>query len=212
MTLLQPLEYALNQGRSIQSAGPVDLLGKNMSFRSKPASKFKDYDELEAVFLKHFEWLFARQMESTVGDFGRMEDVCPSPLLNLFINDCLVKGQDIYAGGARYNVFGLCFTSLANTINSLWAIRRMCFAEETAVTSLGELVAALLCNWGENIIDPLVHPAVMVTDTARTEEATRRFRQLREIALSLPRWGAAIPRSTLSATESASGLRPFALR
>lgn len=193
MTLLQPLEYALNQGRSIQSAGPVDLLGKNMSFRSKPASEFKDYDELEAVFLKHFEWLFARQMESTVGDFGRMQDVCPSPLLNLFINDCLAKGQDIYAGGARYNVFGPCFTSLANTINSLWAIRSMCFAEETAVTSLGELVAALLCNWGENIIDPLVHPAVMVTDTARTEEATRRFRQLREIALSLPRWGRSDP-------------------
>lgn len=189
MTLLQPLEYALNQGRSIQSAGAVDLLGKNMSFRSKPASAIADYDELEAIFLKHFEWLFARQMDGTVGDFGRMQDVCPSPLLNLFINDCLTKGQDIYAGGARYNVFGPCFTSLANTINSLWAIRSMCFGTDTAVTTLGELVSALLCNWGENIIDPLVHPQVQSSDAAKIEEATRRFRQLREIALSLPRWG-----------------------
>jgi pyruvate-formate lyase len=187
--VLQMLEYTLNQGRQILSAGPVDLLGKNMSFRSKPAADIESYEELEKLFFKHFEWSYARQIEGTIADFGRMESICPAPLLNLYINDCLAKGQDIYGGGARYNVLGPCFTSLANTIASLWAIRVMCFDESTAVTSLGELVQALLCNWGENVIDPLVHPTVLANDPTRLAEAARRFRQLRSVALSLPRWG-----------------------
>lgn len=186
--LLQPLEYALNQGRQIQGAGPVDLLGRNMSFRSPAASDLTRYEDIEELFFKHLTWGYARQMEGTVADFGRMEQVCPSPLLNLFINDCLEKGQDLYGGGARYNVFGPCFTSLANTINALWAIRVMCFDPGTAVTTLPELVQAMLSNWGENMIDPLIHSTVLQADAGRVAEASRRFRHLRGIALSMPRW------------------------
>lgn len=191
--LLQTLEYAINQGRQIQSAGPTDLFGKNMSFRSPAASEIGSYDEVEALFYKHFEWNYAKQMEGTVADFGRMQGVCPAPLLNLFINDCLSKGQDIYAGGARYNVFGPCFTSLANTINALWAIKTLCFDPETAVTTLPELVSALLSNWGETMIDPLVHPTILASDPQRVAQAATRFRHLREVALSLPRWGRGDP-------------------
>ncbi len=187
--LLQPLEYALNQGRQIQSAGPVDLLGKNMSFRSPDASEITTYQQLEELFFKHLKWSYAKQMEGTVADFGRLEGVYPAPLLDLFINDCLAKGQDIYGGGARYNVFGPCFTSLANTINSLWAIKTMCFDETTAVTSLPELVQALLSNWGKSIIDPLVHSTLLADDNALTADAVKRFDHLRIIALGLPRWG-----------------------
>jgi Dyp-type peroxidase family len=189
ITLLQMLELALNQGRQIQSAGPVDLLGKNVSFRSPAASAITDYKELEGLFFKHFEWSFAKQIEGTLADFGRMGGVCPSPILSLFINDCLAKGRDMYAGGPRYHVLGPCFTSLANTINSLWAIRTMCFDENTAVTTLAELVQALLCNWGENIIDPLVHSTVLALDSDRAAQAAAHFKQLRAIALTLPRWG-----------------------
>jgi len=189
VVLLQMLEYALNQGRQILSVGPVDLLGKNMSFRSPPASASRSYEDLETLFFKHLEWNFAKQMESTVADFGRMESVCPAPLGSLFIRDCLERGRDLYGGGARYNVFGPCFTSLANTVNALWAIRVMCFDEGTSVTTLGELVQALLCNWGENVVDPLVHSTVLVGEPTAVEQAARRFRHLRSISLSLPRWG-----------------------
>jgi Dyp-type peroxidase family len=187
--LLQPLEYALNQGRQIQSAGAVDLFGKNMSFRSPAASDISNYQQLEELFFKHLEWSYAKQMEATLQDFGRLEDIYSSPILNMFINDCLAKGQDLYAGGARYNVFGPCFTSLANTINSLWAIKTMCFDEETSVTTLPELVQALLSNWGESIIDPLVHPTLLEENHPLIADTGKRFKHLRSIALQLPRWG-----------------------
>lgn len=186
---LHALECALNQGRQMISAGPVDLLGKNLSFRSARADAIGSFDELLSLFYKHLAWQYAKQVDATLADFGRMESVCPSPLLNLFIDDCVARGRDIYGGGARYNVLGPCFTTLANTINSLWAIRAMCFEPASSVATLPELVAALLSNWGESIIDPLVHPTTLQLTDARVVEARERFRYLRGIALSLPRWG-----------------------
>lgn len=187
--LLQPLEYALNQGRQIQSAGAVDLFGKNMSFRSPAPEAITSYEQLEKLFFKHLEWAYAKQIEDTVRDFGRIEGIYSSPLLNMFIKDCLAKGQDLYAGGARYNVFGPCFTSLANTINSLWAIKIMCFDKETSVTSLSELVQALICNWGETMIDPLIHSTLLEENHPLITDTAKRFKYLRSIALKLSRWG-----------------------
>ncbi|MCF6433765.1 Dyp-type peroxidase [Leisingera sp. MMG026] len=187
--MLKPLEYALNEGRDIQSAGPVHLLGRNVSFRSKHVRDYGSYDELEEVYFKHFAWGYAKQMEGSLRDFGRMESVCPAPLLSLFINDCLKKGQDIYGGGARYNVFGPCFTALANAINALWAIKTMCFDKETACTTLEELLPALLSDWGGKMIDPLIHPTILAKDVPAIRDASERFQHLRSIALDLPKWG-----------------------
>ena len=188
--MLKPLEFALNQGRDLQSAGAVHLFGRNASFRTPHARDIDSYEMLEALFFKHFSWFYAKQMAGSLRDFGRMEDVCPAPLLSLFINDCLTKGQDIYGGGARYNVYGPCFTALANTINALWAIKAMCFDEVTVCTTLEELVAALLSNWGEKMTDPFIHPTLLVGENnASVDDARKRFRHLRHIALDLPRWG-----------------------
>lgn len=187
--MLKPLEHALNEGREIQSAGPVHLFGRNASFRSPHARDITSYQQLEDLFFKHFSWGYARQMEGSLRDFGRMEEVCPAPLLSLFINDCLTKGQDIYGGGARYNVFGPCFTALANTINALWAIKTMCFDPETACSTLEEIVPALLSNWGDKMVDPLIHTTLLARNESAIADASDRFKYLRSVALSLPKWG-----------------------
>jgi len=189
MQTLLALEYALNEGRQIISAGPVHLHGKTTSFRSPPPTEIKTLDELLKLFFQHLGWLYSKQIVGTLASFGRVEAVCPAPLLNHFIDDCISKGRDIYAGGARYNVLGPCFTTLANTINSLWAIKTMCFDTKTSVTSLPELVSCLLSNWGETPIDPLVHPTMLQSGNVRVNDICERFKYLRKVALSLPRWG-----------------------
>lgn len=186
---LLPLEYALNEGRQIVSAGPVHLKGKTESFRSPSASEITSFEMLLELFYKHLSWLYSKQVSGTLASFGRMEQVCPAPLLNHFIDDCISKGRDLYGGGARYNVLGPCFTTLANTINALWAIRSMCFDEKDSVTSLPELVTCLLSNWGENPIDPLIHPTLLGASDNRISDICGRFKYLRQIALKLPRWG-----------------------
>ena len=130
--------------------------------------------------------MYAKQADGQIGLFGRMNAVCPAPLLSVFIDDCLDKGLDYYEGGPRYNVIAPCFTGLSTLIDSLWAIRALVFDPTTAVTSLPELVEALLCNWGENMAEPFVN---VLEGPARIEARAERFRRLREAAMKLPRFG-----------------------
>ena len=189
LTTLTVLEYTLNQGREMISAGPIHLFGRNQSFRSPSVSEFETFDELLSVFYKHFKWSYAKQIGGLLGDFGRATAVCPAPLLNNFINDCISTGRDYYAGGAKYNVIGPCFTSLANTIDSLWCIKELCFGEY-ARTTLPELVQCLLVDWGESLMEPFLHPTVLQRmDSSQIVDIKERFQYLRKLALDQPKWG-----------------------
>ena len=70
----------------------------------------KDADELIA-FLDNIEWN-------------------NDPLLSLFIDDCNEKNMDISQGGAKYNHYGITTVGLANTVNSLYAIKKLVFEDK----------------------------------------------------------------------------------
>ena len=186
MATLLPLECALNQGKTWASAGPMWFRGTRTSFSSPPPAEIRSFDQLVELFLEHLRLMYAKQVDGQLAAFGNASSVCPSPLLSSLMDDCLEKGLDIYEGGTRYNFIAPCFTALANTINSLWAIRAMVFDERTACTSLPELVEAMLCDWGRNMAEPFVST---LAGPARIAGRAQRYRQLREVALALPRYG-----------------------
>ncbi len=183
---LQPLECALNQGKTWQSAGPVWFRGQRVSFTSKPAVEIETFDELIELYFKHMRWLYAKQANGQLQLFGRMQAVCPAPLLSVFINGCLDKGLDYYQGGPRYNVIAPCFTGLSTLVDSLWAIRHLVFDASTAMTSLPELVTALRCNWGEHMVEPFIS---VLEGPARIEAKAERYRRIRAAAMALPKFG-----------------------
>ena len=157
-----------------------------MSFTSRPAHQIDSFDDLVELYFTHLRWLYAKQVDGQLGLFGRMNDVCPAPLLSVFIDDCQDKGLDYYEGGPRYNVVAPCFTGLSTLVDSLWAIRALVFDEATAVTSLPELVDALRCDWGEHMVEPFIS---VLDGSARIEARAERFRRLRADAMALPRFG-----------------------
>ena len=185
LTSTQPLEAALNQGKAWQSAGPVWFRGQRVSFTSEPARDIDSFERLIELYFKHLRWMYAKQVDGQIGLFGRMNAVCPAPLLSVFIEDCLDKGLDYYEGGPRYNVIAPCFTGLSTLIDSLWAIRALVFDKSTAATSLPELVEALICNWGQNMCEPFAN---VLEGPARIQARSERFRRLREAAMALPRF------------------------
>jgi pyruvate-formate lyase len=67
------------------------------------------------------------------------------PLLSCFVNDCLARGRDIDAGGARVNWLEPSFVGLANLVDSLYAIRTLVF-ERRALT-LERLREAMLADY-----------------------------------------------------------------
>ncbi len=69
----------------------------------------------------------------------------PTPLVSMFIDDCIERGRGYYNRGARYNVVSPHAGGMANVANSLQVIKRLVY-EEKAIT-LPELVATLRSDW-----------------------------------------------------------------
>ena len=183
---LQPLECALNQGRTISSAGQSYLFGQTVSLNTKPADQIDSFEELLDLYRQHFELLNRKAFNGQILGYGANTDICPSPILNVLMDDCLAKGQDFYSGGAKYNIYGPCYISLSNTINSLYAIKAMVFDPLTAVTTLPELLECLCCDWGYKMTEPFISN---LAGHARIAAQADRYKRLREIALAQPRYG-----------------------
>jgi Dyp-type peroxidase family len=183
---LQPLECALNQGRTYSSAGQSYLFGQTVSLTTRPPDQIKSFEELLALYQQHFELLNRKAFNGQIMGYGANTKVCPSPLLNVLMDDCLARGQDFYSGGAKYNIYGPCYISLSNTINSLYAIKCMVFDDETAVTTLSELLECLCCDWGYKMTEPFISD---LAGASRIAARSDRFKRLRQVALGLPRYG-----------------------
>jgi formate C-acetyltransferase len=69
----------------------------------------------------------------------------PMPILSLLTDDCIEKGIDITAGGARYNSTGVCAYANANAGDSLAAIKKLVFEEKRL--SLMDIIQAMRSNF-----------------------------------------------------------------
>lgn len=69
----------------------------------------------------------------------------PQPVRTLLVDDCLDKAQEFNAGGARYNWSVICIAGLANTYDSLAAIKQMIY--DTKALSAEQLLQALRDNF-----------------------------------------------------------------
>ncbi len=184
--VMPALEAALNQGATYVNAGPTFLRGSNVSFPSPPVEQIGGFDEFLDLFYHHYKWLAAQTMNNFLTHYGNLWKTCPSPLLSTMVDGCLEAKRDLTNGGARHHILAPMIFGTPCAIDSLWAIRKLVFDPATAVTSLPELRDCLLCDWGEDMIEPLQ------SATAGPERATlraQRFKQLRETALALPRFG-----------------------
>ena len=132
--LVKVLELALHDGidpRTGRRIGPAT---------GRPGS-FGTFDELFAAFrrqLRHFlnvkrrgnqliEQMYAAEM--------------PAPFLSVLIDDCIAKGKDYNAGGARYNNSYVQFVGIGSLTDSLAALREWVY--ERRVLALMDFVAAL---------------------------------------------------------------------
>tara|TARA_R110000868_G_scaffold266583_1_gene525806 strand:+ start:15571 stop:19110 length:3540 start_codon:yes stop_codon:yes gene_type:complete len=183
---LESLELALNQGVMYAAAGPVHIRGMKTSFRSKPATAITSFHELLDLYFEHFRWRAIAFFNDTLSRYGDVSAICPTPLLSSLVAGCLEKGRDLYDGGAKYHILAPMMIGLSNTIDSLYAIKRLVFDADTCVTTLGELVECLICDWGNSMHEP-EHD--IRAGELRAGNRAKRYRELREYALALPKFG-----------------------
>ncbi len=111
----------------------------NINFISflKPLNEFLDNETPQLLgMLENFDELFnsykyylKKEAESLIKTLDAI-DWNEDPILSLFIDDCNTKQLDISKGGAKYNHYGITTVSLANTVNSLYNIKKLVFEDK----------------------------------------------------------------------------------
>lgn len=81
---------------------------------------------------------------SDIVDLGH-RNYAPTPFLSVLIKDCIEKGKDVTAGGARYNFSGVQGIGEANLSDSMFVIKKLVF--ENHELTFSELADAMASNY-----------------------------------------------------------------
>jgi formate C-acetyltransferase len=128
LSLPKCLELALNDGR-------CRLTGKQLGPATGDPKKFSHFDDLMNAFRRQLEY-FVAQLVAYNNLLDRLHaELLPLPFVSLFISDCLARGIEFNAGGARYNFTSPLGIGLITTADSLAAVRKLVFEEKSVPMS-----------------------------------------------------------------------------
>jgi len=94
--LVKLLELALHDGRDPRT-------GNQLGPRSGDPRTFVTFDDLFAAWVQQLNHFMAIKLRGNHVFEGMYARHAPAPFLSLIINDCIERGMDYNAGGARYN-------------------------------------------------------------------------------------------------------------
>jgi len=136
--LLKCLEWTLNRGIGIKSQQKESVdTGELLSFST--------FEQLYQAYKQQMDVCMENMYNNFIRNYGISSLVAPDPLFSALVDDCIKNGKDIYNGGGKYRFRALIAAGLADTVDSLVAIRDVVY-EKQRVT-LEELNAALHMNW-----------------------------------------------------------------
>jgi len=119
--------------------------GKRIGLRTGDPAKFKTFDELFAAFqaqVRHFADIKIRGNAIIERLYAT---VLPAPFLSILIDDCIAKGKDYHAGGARYNTNYIQGVGVGSLTDILASIKFNVYDKKTV--SMKKLLAALMSNF-----------------------------------------------------------------
>lgn len=116
--------------------------------------EFSDYDQLYKTYIrdlkKHVKQLIKDRCDVTFEDDQKWQwkQNIPCTVISLFEKGCIEKGLSYREGGPNYNVVSPHIGGLPDTVNSLYAIKKLVFEDKKV--SLSELMILLKNNWEGN--------------------------------------------------------------
>ena len=144
--LAKCLELALNDGVCM-------LSNQQVGVKTGAPATFNSYEDV----FQAYKAQVAYDVRKAVPGMHRAEleqrERFPMPILSALTDDCIEKGIDITAGGARYNSTGVCGYGMANVADSLAVIKKLVFeegrfyGEKTSQLSLMDIVEAMRTNF-----------------------------------------------------------------
>ncbi len=200
--MCRPLEFVFTNG--------VDA-GEVASIRTGEVESFDTYEEFREAYRKQMEYNIALLVNANNAIDRAHAERCPLPFESCLIDDCISRGVPLQQGGAHYNFTGPQGFGIANVTDSLYAVKRLVFEEKRF--TLRELAQALAMNYGEGFDAATASEAALQAAramAARGEEVTegfiadvihrvltmqlpddekKRYREIREMIIELPKYG-----------------------
>ncbi len=136
--MVKALELALNGGVCLQT-------GAQMGPDLGSLETYTSYKELEEAFREQVDHFIDRMIVCCDFVDRAHAKVLPSVFLSSVIDNCMEKGLDVTAGGAKYNLSGIQLIQVANVADSLTAINTLVF-EDHLLTG-AEYLQALRDDW-----------------------------------------------------------------
>lgn len=180
---LDLVEKALNRGAGIAGAGATNLRGFKASWRTPPAEEIESFPQFQKILREHMVLALRRYFRDLYTFYGNKEKIAPSPLLSALIQGCLETGRDLTAAGSNYHIFSPLLSGVSSAADSLYVIQELVFTEKQF--TLPELLACLVSNWGESLIE-VGRDAVVSFGKNITAD---RAKAIRQMSLQQPKFG-----------------------
>jgi len=142
--LVKVLELALHDGLDPRTGKPLGL-------RTGAPGSFASFDVLFAAFRKQLHHFIEVKIRGNQVIEQMYATWMPAPFLSVITDDCIRKGKDYNAGGARYNNTYIQFVGIGSLTDCLAAVKQTVFDDKAM--PLGDLVKALDANFeGKEIL------------------------------------------------------------
>lgn len=125
--------------------GYDNISGKQLGLKLGYAKDFKSYEELWEAYKKQIEHFAKIKLEGSNIIEVIYAKYMPAPFLSIITNDCISRGKDYNAGGARYNTNYLQGVGIGTITDSLSAIKYNVFDEKKF--TMEELINAMESNF-----------------------------------------------------------------
>lgn len=131
-------EITLNNGNDI-------MTGKKLGIETGDVTKFESYEQVFDAFKKQLKHFVDIKVKGNRVIEKLYATLMPVPFLSIITDDCISKGKDYNAGGARYNTSYIQGVGIGTITDSLSAIKCQVFDKKNV--TMKELMEALKDNF-----------------------------------------------------------------
>ena len=128
------LEITLNNGTDPRT-------NKQLGLKTGDPAEFKSFQDLMDAFKKQMENFIDIKIKGNIIIERLWAEYLPAPFMSVLVDDCIKKGKDYNAGGARYNSSYVQGVGMGSITDSLSAIKYHVFDNKNY--TMNELIKAL---------------------------------------------------------------------
>ena len=148
---------------------------KECSLHFLPIEDAKSFEDVYRITVENCRILCRERNRMTLEGKGIWPEVDPLPLTSATMDHCIENRHDLTDGGCKYHNEQYTMVGLPNIVDSLMAIKRLCFDEKKY--TLAELLSAVRSNWEgcEEMRQAAIHCPCWGDGSEESNELAARF-------------------------------------